>query len=151
MTRQRSIHGAPIALAAAMVLSLVPAWAAAPGFQAELDPCPSTPATRADVVGAGTASASLDGNTLTVTGQFTDLSSQATSAHLRMGLAMGVPGPVIGELRVPHEVAGAISGTLTLSPEQLAALRRNSVYIQIESIKAPDGALWGWLEVPHQP
>jgi hypothetical protein len=151
MTRKRSILGAPIALAAALVLSFVPAWAAAPGFQAELDPCPSTPATRADVVGSGTVSASLEGDTLTVTGHFSDLSSQATSAHVRMGLAMGVPGPVIGDLSVPHEVAGAIFGKLSLSPEQIAALRRNSVYIQIESVKARDGALWGWLEAPHQP
>jgi hypothetical protein len=149
MTRARRFHGAPVALAATLVLALAPAWAAAPAFQGELDPCPSTPATRANVVGIGTVSAALDGDTLTITGTFSELSSPATTAHLRMGLAMGVPGPVIGELRVPHELAGAISGTVTLSPEQINALRRNSVYVQIESVKAPDGNLWAWLEAPR--
>jgi CHRD domain-containing protein len=140
---------APLALAAMLVLALAPAWAAAPSLQGELDPCPSTPATRANVVGSGTVSASLDGDTLTVSGNFSDLSSPATSAHLRMGLAMGVPGPVIGDLKVPHEVAGAITGKVTLSPEQVTALHRSSVYVQIESVKAPDGNLWAWLEAPH--
>jgi hypothetical protein len=149
MSRERWTHRAPIALGAMLVLSLMPAWAAAPAFQGEFDPCPSTPATRANVLGGGMVSASLDGDTLTITGTFADLSSPATSAHLRMGLAMGVPGAVIGELSVPHEITGAISGKVTLSPDQLAALRRSSVYVQIESAKAPDGNLWAWLEAPH--
>ena len=151
MSRERRILRAPVAIGAMLVLALAPAWAAAPSFQGELDPCPFTPATRANVAGSGTLAATLDGNTLTIAGQFTDLASPATSAHLRMGLAMGVPGAVIGELRVPHELAGTISGTVTLSPQQVAALQRNSVYVQIESVKAPDGNLWGWLEAPHLP
>jgi hypothetical protein len=149
MSCERRNHRAPIALAALLVLSLSPAWAAAPTFEGAFDPCPSTPATRANVVGTGTVSAFLNGDTLTITGTFAELSSSATSAHLRMGLAMGVPGAVIGTLTVPHEVAGAISGTVTLSAEQLTALRRSSVYVQIESAKAPDGTLWAWLEAPH--
>jgi len=151
MSRERRNLRAIVAVGAMLVLGLAPTWAAAPSFQGQLDPCPSTPATRGNVVGTGNVSASLDGDTLTVTGNFTDLSSQATTAHVRMGLAMGVPGPVIGDLTVPHEVAGAISGKLSLSPEQVTALRRNSLYVQIESVKAPDGTLWGWLEAPHQP
>lgn len=143
--------GAAIALAAAMalLLSLTPARAAVPTFEGELDPCPSTPATRANVVGTGTVFASLDGNRLRISGTFSDLSSPATAAQLRIGLAMGVPGPVIGELRVPHELAGAISGVITLNPKQIAALRDNSIYVQIASVKAPDGNLWAWLEAPR--
>jgi len=142
--------GAPIALAATLlVLPLTPVGAAAPIFQGEFDPCPSTPATRANVVGTGTVSASLDGNKLRITGTFSDLSSPATTAQLRIGLAMGVPGPLIGELRVPHQLTGAISGFVTLSPKQIAALRENSIYVQIESVKAPDGDLWAWLETPR--
>jgi len=115
-------------------------------FEGELDPFAFTPATRANVVGVGTVSATLNGSTLSVTGTFSDLSSPATAAHLRMGLAMGVPGPVIAELSVAHEVKGAISAKIALSPAQIAALRANSVYVQLDSVKAPDGTLWGWLE-----
>jgi len=34
-----------------------------------------------------------------------------------------------------------------LNDTQLAGLRRNAVYVQIDSVKAPDGNLWGWLEI----
>jgi hypothetical protein len=149
MSRQRRLDRAPIAVAALLMLAMVPSWAAAQAFQGEFDPCPFTPATRADVAGSGSFTASLDGTTLTITGKFSELSSPATAAQLRMGLAMGVPGPVIGELSVAHEVAGSISGKLTLSPEQLAALGRSAIYIRIDSAKAPDGAIWGWLEAHH--
>jgi len=64
-----------------------------------------------------------------------------------MGLAMGVPGAVIGELTVSHEVAGTFTGKVMLNDTQLAGLRRNAVYVQIDSVKAPDGNLWGWLEI----
>ena len=149
MSGQRRLHGAPIAVAAMLVLSFRPAMGLAQTFQGEFDPCPFTPATRANVAGIGTFTASLDGTTLSITGRFSELSSPATAAHLRIGLAMGVPGPAIGELSVPHELAGAVTGKLSLSPEQLAALRRNSIYIQIDSVKAPDGNIWGWLITNH--
>jgi hypothetical protein len=149
MSRQRRRYGAPIAIVAMLVLSLRPAGALAQAIQGEFDPCPFTPATRANVAGSGSFTASLDGTTLSITGKFSDLSSPATAAHLRMGLAMGVPGTVVGELSVSHEVSGAVTGKLTLSAEQLVALRRNSIYIQIDSIKAPDCTVWGWLESHH--
>ena len=142
--------GAPIVLAATLlVLPLTPAGAAAPIFQGELDPCPSTPATRANVVGTGTVSAFSRRQQASDHRHISDLSSPATTAQLRIGLAMGVPGPVIGELPVPHQLTGAISGVVTLSPKQIAALRENSIYVQIESVKAPDGDLWAWLEAPR--
>jgi hypothetical protein len=144
-------RGAPIVLLVTLlVLPLTPVGAAAPTFQGVFDPCPSTPATRANVVGTGTVSASLEGNKLRIAGTFSDLSSPATTAQLRTGLAMGVPGPVIGELRVPHQFTGSISGVVTLSPKQIAALRESSIYVQIESAKAPDGAIWAWLEAPRR-
>jgi hypothetical protein len=149
MSRQRRLHGAPIAVAAILVLALSPAYCLAQSFQGEFDPCPFTPGIRTNVAGSGDFTASLDGNTLTVTGRFSGLSSPATAAQLRIGLAMGVPGPVIGELRVRNEISGTVTGRLRLSPEQLAALGRSAIYIQINSVKAPDGSIWGWLESPH--
>ena len=139
----------PGALIALLLCSLTPAWAAAPGFQAELDPVAFTRATRDDVAGVGNVAGNLDGNTLVITGNFSDLSSPAKSAHLRIGLAMGVPGPAVAELAVTHEVSGVISGKVTLTDEQLARLRRSAVYVQLESVKAPEGNLWGWLEAAH--
>lgn len=145
MSALRSPYAAPIAVAALLMLTLGTAWAAALSFEGEFDPCPFTPATRAYVAGVGTFTASLDGSTLSIQGKFSGLASPATAAHLRMGADLGVPGPAIADLAVPHEVAGVVTGTVTLSPEQLAALHRNALYIQIDSVKASDGTIWGWL------
>ncbi len=40
---------------------------------------------------------------------------------------------------------GSITGTLSLTAEQVESLRKGKLYIQIHSEKAPDGNLWGWL------
>ena len=147
MPGQRRNYGSFVAITAMLICALAPALGAERVFQGDLDPFPFTPATRANVAGTGTISASLEGNNLIIKGTFSDLPSPATAAHLRMGLAMGVPGAVIGELTVSHEVAGTFAGKVMLNDTQLAGLRRNAVYVQIDSVKAPDGNLWGWLEI----
>jgi hypothetical protein len=63
-----------------------------------------------------------------------------------MGVSMGVMGDSIGELTATHATSGTISGKLTLTAKQLAALHAKSLYIRIDSEKAPDGNLQGWLE-----
>jgi hypothetical protein len=62
-----------------------------------------------------------------------------------MGVAAGVRGPAIGELTISHAPDGSVSGSATLTAEQVDALRKGKLYIQIASEKAPDGNLWGWL------
>ncbi len=134
---------------AVLMSSWIPARAAAPVFRTELDPVAFTLATRGNVAGIGNVKGSLDGHTLNITGNFSGLPSPATSAHLRVGLAMGVPGPVIGELSVTQGPNGVITGKVTLDDEQIAALQHNALYVQLESVKAPNGNLWGWLEQAH--
>jgi hypothetical protein len=137
-------------LSVAMLMSSwIPARAAAPVFEAQLDPVAFTLATRSNVAGIGNVEGSLDGHTLNITGNFSGLPSPASSAHLRIGLAMGVPGPVIGELNVTQSPNGVISGKVTLNDEQVAALQHKALYVQLDSVKAPNGNLWGWLEQAH--
>ena len=61
----------------------------------------------------------------------------------------GVRGPAILDLTVAHAASGANSGavnaSLDLTPQQIESLRKGRLYIQIDSEKAPDGNLWGWL------
>jgi CHRD domain len=148
MQRTNSMN-VPGVLLALLLCSLTPAWAAAPGFQAELDPVAFTRANRDNVAGIGNVAGNLDGHTLVIAGNFSGLASPASSAHLRIGLAMGVPGPAIAELEATHEVSGVISGKVTLTDEQVARLHHSAVYVQLESVKAPEGNLWGWLEETH--
>ena len=126
-------------------LSAAPAWAA--GYEAGLDPAPFDATTRADVIGSiGNATATLSGNILTVQGTFSNLKTPATTGSFRIGLAKGVPGDTIGSLTVEHARQGAFSGTIKLTAAQIAALNRESLYVRIDSEKAPDGNLQGWLE-----
>ncbi len=135
-----------LAAAAIFLFPLFPAFAADQQFQGELDPLPHDNSTRDNVVGTGTVSATLSGNTLTVSGSFSGLSSPASAAHLEMGLAMGVPGTVIGSLGATQGPNGQISGSIKLNAAEIAALKKGAVYVQLDSVKAPDGNSWSWLE-----
>src|SRR3569833_797174 len=131
----------------ALLLCAAPAFAAET-FDAELDPVPFDAVNRADVIGSiGNVTASLDGSTLTVQGTFSNLTSNAKGGSFRIGLAKGVPGEAIGgSLTVSHAQEGTVSGSVTLAPAQVEALHRQALYIRIDSEKAPDGNLQGWLE-----
>jgi len=106
-------------------------------------------AMRANVQGDGQVSATLDGSKLTVSGRFTSLPSSATSARLYSGAGIGVPGSALLDLQLNGQTDGSLSGSFTLNSKQLAALRQGHVYVQINSQKAPEGNLWGWLLPDH--
>lgn len=125
------------------------ASAAPEGFQTRLTPVAFDGATAANVQGDGRAAATLNGNKLSVTGDFSGLPSAATGAHLLMGTGIGIPGTSIRDLKVASGTQGALSGSFTLSSRQLSALRSGHIYVQIDSEKAPEGNLWGWLLPSH--
>jgi hypothetical protein len=118
--------------ALALVLSAVPAFAA--GYDAELDPVPFDASNRAIVINSiGDASATLEGGTLTVRGNFSNFTSPATGGSLRIGLAKGVPGDAIGSLTADHNTSGHFSGSVKLSSDQIAALKKQAIYVRIDS------------------
>ena len=117
-------------------------------FTARLAWVPIAGGDRANVTGRGTATATLAGNRLTVTGSFEGLAAPATLVRLHQGIAKGARGPAIADLVLTTGTSGTISGTGTLDTEQLEALKQGRLYIQVHSEKgvAPDGSnLWGWL------
>jgi hypothetical protein len=126
---------------------LVAPPARAASFVGELDPVPFDASARASVTGIGELSATLEGYVLTINGKFSGLPSPATAAHLEMGLAEGVKGTPFADLTATHAINGEISGRVTLTRAQTEAAKRNALYVQIDSEKAPDGNLWGWLEI----
>ena len=131
--------------AVAALLLAVPAFAA--GYEAQLDPTPFDATNRADVIESiGNLTATLDGNTLTVKGTFSNFTSPATGGSFRIGLAKGVPGDAIGALTVDHARQGSFSGSIKLNATQVAALKREALYVRIDSEKSPDGNVQGWLE-----
>jgi hypothetical protein len=137
-----------ISAAGAAVLALSALAGSAQGsktYKARLSPVPLDAQLSQVVSGLGSATATLSGNTLTVNGTFDGLKSPATIAQIHQAQP-GVRGPVVFDLKVsPNGMGGTISGSLTLTPQQVADLNKSWFYIQLHSEKAPDGNLWGWL------
>jgi hypothetical protein len=113
-------------------------------FKARLSPVPVESSTIAGVTGSGSATATLNGRSLSVRGTFEGMQSPATIAQVRLG-PKGVRGPVMFDLMATIATSGTISGTATLTPEQVEAVKHGRFYIQIHSEKAAEGNLWGWL------
>jgi hypothetical protein len=139
------------ALLAAALLSLVSTSAAQNGqnaesFKARLSPVPINISMMATVAGSGSLTATLTGKHLAIQGTFEGLRSPATTVQIHRA-PKGIPGPAIGDLTLTVTKAekGNISGTLELTADQIADLRNGLLYVQIQSERAPDGNLWGWL------
>jgi hypothetical protein len=98
------------------------------------------------IAGSGSLTATLAGKQLTVQGTFEGLRSPATTVQIRRG-PKGIRGPVIPnlDLTVTKAEKGTVSGTLELTLQQITDLRNGRLYVQIQSERAPDGNLWGWL------
>jgi hypothetical protein len=142
----------PWGLVALLWLCAIPGAAAlaAQGYQSDIGPTPLDGANRVNVLGRGFVLATLDGQTFKLHGTFAGLATPATQAHLCMGSVMGGTGPVIHELTVTAAQKGEISGSVTLSQEQVAALKRGRIYLLLDSQKAPKGNLWGWFQPAHK-
>jgi len=114
-------------------------------FKTRLAPVPIDVAMQATVAGSGTVTATLAGSRLTVAGTFEGLKSPATIAKLRKSPVRGVRGPDIYDLTVTQATTGSVSGAFDLTPQQVTDLQAGRLYVQINSERAPDGNLWGWL------
>jgi hypothetical protein len=143
--------------ALAVLLALaVSASAADLQYATTLDPVAFDNSTVKNTVGSGTVTGTLSGNTLTVSGTYSGLSSDATAAHLLLGQGYGVSGgptggisgAAIGDFAVSGGTNGQISGSLKLTSAQAKALGQGAVYLLVTSTKAPQGNLWGWLHLP---
>jgi len=136
---------------AAALLSLVSAISAqntqnGESFKVRLSPVPISVAMMSTIAGYGSLTATLKGKQLTIEGTFEGLRSPATTAQIHRA-PKGIPAPAIADLNLTVTKAekGAVSGTLELTPDQIADLRNGRLYVQIQSERAPDGNLWGWL------
>ena len=113
-------------------------------FKTRLSPVPVSTYNPA-VVGAGSVTATVAGSKLTIAGTFDGLASPATTARIHKSTKTGVRGDAILNLTVTSGTSGSISGTFDLTPAQVQELAAGRYYVQLQSEKAPEGNLWGWL------
>lgn len=130
---------------AALLLSF-PAAAAPVGesYHTRLSVVPIDVAMQANVAGQGSLEATLQGNRLTVSGMAEGLRSPATNAQIHRG-PPGIPGPAILDLTVTKSATPAIGGSVELTPSMVQDLKNGQLYVQVNSERAPDGNLRGWL------
>ena len=113
-------------------------------YRARLSPMPTTPQSVADITGEGEVILTLNGNALSVEGNFSGMSSATTMGHIHNG-PPAQPGPVVLRLEVTAALSGNISAELELTDEQVTALRNNELYVQIHSENNAPGELRGWI------
>ena len=144
MTYRTGAVFAQVVLSAAMLLA-TPATAA--DFQADLDPASHDNSTRMQVQGEGAVTGTLTGNRLVLTGRFTGLNAAGAKARLGQADLFGVPATsFFADLTISSATSGSISGSLTLTPAQVASLNNKALFIQIDSATtSPNGSLWGWF------
>lgn len=137
-----------VLLAACTVAVLVAAAGAqSRQYRARLSPVPLDVAMQSTIAGSGAVTATLNGTTLTLTGNYAGLMTASTVARLHRGPRTAMRGPAIGDLKITPGISGALSGSLELTKEQVDDLANGRLYIQLHSEKAPEGNLWGWLLV----
>jgi hypothetical protein len=130
-----------------MLLLAICAAADAPkseNYKVRLSTVPVDATMLSRVAGSGSLTAVLNGDRLNFSGTFQGLRSPATHASIHLG-PKGIPGPPIIDLAVPNATSGDVTGTVELTPSQLQDLKSAKLYVQIDSEKAPEGNLWGWL------
>jgi hypothetical protein len=139
-----------VALAALALVVVAPALihAQAKTYKTRLSPV-AVPGFNAAIVGSGTATATVTGTKLAISGAFEGLSTPVTVARVHKSPKAGMRGPVLFELTVTKGAnggtAGSISGAFDLTAAQVQELAQGRYYVQLHSEKAPDGNLWGWL------
>jgi len=98
--------------------------------------------------GTGSATVVLNPSTgaVTVTGSFTGLSSQASGAHIHGSAAAGAAAGVIVPLTASPATAGAISGSGTLTSQQIMDMKNGLTYINVHSMNYSAGEIRGQIQ-----
>jgi len=117
-------------------------------LKARLAPVPIDVAMQATITGRGAATATLTGTTLVLDGSYQGLVTPATTVRVYESARPGTRGTLVGEFASSGGTSGTFKGTVTLTADRVAAFARGLLYVQIQSEKAPDGNLWGWLTPP---
>jgi hypothetical protein len=113
-------------------------------YKARLSPMPVVAFTPT-VVGSGSVTGTLTGTRLMVAGSFAGLNSPATKVRLCKSDKPGMRGAPLFDLTTTGGTSGTISGQFDLSAAQVQELAQGRYYVQLDSEKAAEGNLWGWL------
>lgn len=100
-----------------------------------------TPPNGSSATGSVVVTLNRSNGSVTVTGTFSGLSSNATAAHIHGPAAPGTSAPVIVPLQVPSATSGAVTGTGTMDATHMNDMVTGMTYVNIHSTNYPDGEI----------
>ena len=103
------------------------------------------PAPKGAAKATGSFTGTLKGKRLTWTLRFSKLTSKTAGAHIHTG-AKGKTGPVVVVLCGTTCRSGK-SGTATLTPKVLAAMKAGKTYVNVHTTKNPSGEIRGQVRL----
>lgn len=132
-----------VGIAAAALLTSVPATAAVVHFTAKLTGAAETPPN--DSKGAGNAAVSLDTKAKKISWRVTysRLTGPATMAHFHGPAAAGTAAPVAVPL--PNPVSSPARGSAPVTDAQISDLKAGLWYVNVHTAAHPDGEIRGQL------
>lgn len=122
----------------------------APRYEGHLSVVPVDFSSVGSTSGSGRVEAWIEDGTLRVEGSFEGTPTPAASAELRRG-PPGIPGPVVAELDVEPDTAGAILGRVEADDGLTQALRDGHLYVLVRTEGNPEGEIRGWIVPPEFP
>lgn len=137
-----------VIIAAILILTGVSAFHAQESerFRGRLSILPVDFASLPNMSGSGVVTAELRESLLTIEVAFEGLSTPATGATIR-NAARGRRGSVVlaVEIGTATDTTGRFSQIITLESAEIAELRQERYYLQIQTERNPDGEIRGWL------
>lgn len=96
----------------------------------------------------GTTTVTLDQATMmvSVSGDFSGLSSTATAAHIHGPAMPGMNAPILVPLTVPSATSGTVTGSGPLTAAQMADLLAGRMYVNVHSMTYPMGEIRGQID-----
>jgi bifunctional N-acetylglucosamine-1-phosphate-uridyltransferase/glucosamine-1-phosphate-acetyltransferase GlmU-like protein len=93
--------------------------------------------------GTGSVTVTLNRTTgaVSVTGNFSGLSSNATAAHIHGPAAIGSNAAVLIPLTIPQSTSGSVTGSGTMTQIQMNDMIGGMTYVNVHSEDFPDGEL----------
>jgi hypothetical protein len=95
----------------------------------------------------GSVTVTIDGSELTLNGTYTGLSAAASGAHIHGPAAAGSNAGVFLELSFTAATSGTLSGTKTLTAEELSNLEDGLYYVNVHTPPNASGEIRGQLEL----
>lgn len=132
---------------ALLIAWLMVACATTPTFKASLSGAKEVPAVVTTATGSATVT--LEGKTIKLTGSYSGLSGAATAAHIHGPASKTeTAGVILGLTATEGATAGSgtLAGTGTLTDAQIADLKAGRYYVNVHTAQNPPGEIRGQLE-----